>query len=74
MVYELTSHIGNGSKSLYDPIKRAEDTARIVCSGNRRRYYRFRPPRDITVQRISQKALTHKVMCAVPVVILDTQG
>lgn len=27
----------------YDPIKRAEETARAVCRGNQRRYYRFRP-------------------------------
>jgi uncharacterized Fe-S cluster-containing radical SAM superfamily protein len=27
----------------YDPLKKAKETARIVCRGNRRRYYRFRP-------------------------------
>ena len=61
MACEATNNSVNGSKRLYDPIKRAEDTARIVCSGNRRRYYRFRPPGDITVQRISQKDLTHRI-------------
>jgi uncharacterized Fe-S cluster-containing radical SAM superfamily protein len=45
MAGTTTSHRGNGSRTLYDPVKRAKDTARIVCSGNRRRYYRFRPAR-----------------------------
>ena len=39
------SHIENGIKRFYDPIERAEETARIVCRGNQRRYYRFRPAR-----------------------------
>jgi len=30
---------------MYDPVKRAEDTASIVCDGDRRKYYRFRPAR-----------------------------
>ena len=29
----------------YDPIKRAEEVARIVCEGDRRKYHRFRPAR-----------------------------
>jgi uncharacterized Fe-S cluster-containing radical SAM superfamily protein len=37
--------MGNEAKSLYDPVKRAEETARVVCRGNQRRYYRFRPAR-----------------------------
>jgi uncharacterized Fe-S cluster-containing radical SAM superfamily protein len=45
MVIEDSSHSGDGIKSLYDPIKRAEETAQIVCRGNQRRYYRFRPAR-----------------------------
>jgi uncharacterized Fe-S cluster-containing radical SAM superfamily protein len=45
MVKENSQHSRNGMKSLYDPIKRAEDTAQIVCRGNQRRYYRFRPAR-----------------------------
>jgi len=28
---------------MYDPVKRAEDVARIVCMGDSRKYYRFRP-------------------------------
>jgi uncharacterized Fe-S cluster-containing radical SAM superfamily protein len=35
----------NGIKWSYDPIERAEETARIVCRGNQRRYYRFRAAR-----------------------------
>ena len=31
--------------NVYDPIKRAEETARIVCKGTHRKYYRFRPAR-----------------------------
>ena len=45
MVCEATDNSVNGSKRLYNPLERAEDTARIVCSGNRRKYYRFRPAR-----------------------------
>lgn len=30
---------------MYDPIERAEETARIVCRGNQRKYYRFRAAR-----------------------------
>ncbi len=30
---------------MYDPVKRAEDVARIVCRGDLRKYYRFRPAR-----------------------------
>lgn len=33
-----SGHIGNGIKKLYDPIERAEETARIVCRGDERRY------------------------------------
>lgn len=40
-----SGHIGNGIKRFYDPIQRAEETARIVCRGTQRRYYRFRPAR-----------------------------
>ena len=32
-------------KPKYNPIKRAEETARIVCRGEQRKYYRFRPAR-----------------------------
>ena len=32
-------------KLTYDPVKRAEETTRIVCRGEQRRYYRFRPAR-----------------------------
>jgi uncharacterized Fe-S cluster-containing radical SAM superfamily protein len=45
MVTEDAGHKGNGSTPLYDPVKRAEETARIVCRGNQRSYYRFRPAR-----------------------------
>ena len=37
--------IGNRIKRFYDPIERTEETVRIVCRGNQRRYYRFRPAR-----------------------------
>jgi uncharacterized Fe-S cluster-containing radical SAM superfamily protein len=30
---------------MYDPVKRAEEMARIVCRGDLRKYYRFRPAR-----------------------------
>jgi uncharacterized Fe-S cluster-containing radical SAM superfamily protein len=30
---------------MYDPVSKAEETAKIVCRGNRRKYYRFRPAR-----------------------------
>lgn len=37
---------GDGTaKTQYDPVKRAEETAIIVCRGDMRRYYRFRPAR-----------------------------
>lgn len=37
---------GDGAeKALYDPVKRAEETADIVCRGELRKYYRFRPAR-----------------------------
>ncbi len=45
MLYEDSSHTDKGFKSLYDPIRRAEETARLVCRGSHRRYYRFRPAR-----------------------------
>ncbi len=45
MVDEGVSYTVEASKSLYDPVKRAEETARIVSRGNQRRYYRFRPAR-----------------------------
>lgn len=45
MLYEDLSHTDKGSKSLFDPIKRAEETARLVCRGSHRRYCRFRPAR-----------------------------
>lgn len=32
-------------KLKYDPVKRAQETARIVCRGEQRKYYRFRPAR-----------------------------
>ncbi len=31
--------------NVYDPVERAEETARIVCKGSHRKYYRFRPAR-----------------------------
>ncbi|MDH4204024.1 MAG: radical SAM protein [Desulfobacteraceae bacterium] len=40
-----SGHIGNGINKFYDPIERAEETAQIVCKGNKRKYYRFRPAR-----------------------------
>lgn len=30
---------------MYDPVKRAEEVARVVCEGDRRKYYRFRQAR-----------------------------
>jgi uncharacterized Fe-S cluster-containing radical SAM superfamily protein len=45
MVNGDSDHSGHKSESLYDPIRRAEDTAQIVCRGSHRRYYRFRPAR-----------------------------
>lgn len=37
---------GDGTaKTPYDPVRRAEETAGIVCRGDMRRYYRFRPAR-----------------------------
>jgi len=42
-----SGHIGNGIKKFYDPIERAEETAQIACRGNQRKYYRFRPARDV---------------------------
>jgi len=30
---------------MYDPLQRADDVARVVCQGQRRKYYRFRPAR-----------------------------
>ena len=44
MVHEELTQSGNRA-ALYDPVKRVEETARIICRGNRRRYYRFRPAR-----------------------------
>jgi uncharacterized Fe-S cluster-containing radical SAM superfamily protein len=44
MSNEKPTQSGNRA-TLYDPVKRAEGTARIICRGNRRRYYRFRPAR-----------------------------
>jgi uncharacterized Fe-S cluster-containing radical SAM superfamily protein len=32
-------------EDLYDPVTKAEETIPIVCDGNRRKYYRFRPAR-----------------------------
>ena len=38
--------LGNGTaRTPYDPVKRAEETADIVCRGELRKYYRFRPAR-----------------------------
>jgi uncharacterized Fe-S cluster-containing radical SAM superfamily protein len=45
MVNADSGHIGDGTKRFYDPIERAGETARIVCRGNQRKYYRFRPAR-----------------------------
>jgi uncharacterized Fe-S cluster-containing radical SAM superfamily protein len=30
---------------MYDPVSKAEETAKMVCRGNQRKYYRFRPAR-----------------------------
>lgn len=30
---------------MFDPVKKAEETARVVCRGDLRKYYRFRPAR-----------------------------
>jgi len=45
MTGEPSSTKGNEDRRLYDPVKRAEATSRIVCRGNQRKYYRFRPAR-----------------------------
>ena len=45
MLNEDSSHIVNGVKSLYNPVKRAEGMARLVIRGDFRKYYRFRPAR-----------------------------
>ena len=45
MVHADLIHTSKGFKSLYDPIRMAEEVARIVCTGNERKYYRFRPAR-----------------------------
>jgi uncharacterized Fe-S cluster-containing radical SAM superfamily protein len=45
MLPEDLNHTYKGFKSLFDPIKRAKETARLVCRGGHRRYYRFRPAR-----------------------------
>jgi uncharacterized Fe-S cluster-containing radical SAM superfamily protein len=45
MLNEQSKPMENEVKGFYDPIKRAEETSRIVCRGNQRRYYRFRPAR-----------------------------
>ena len=39
------THKPGSKKEVYDPIKRAEEVARIVCDGDRRKYHRFRPAR-----------------------------
>ena len=31
--------------SMYDPVSKADETAKMVCRGNQRKYYRFRPAR-----------------------------
>jgi uncharacterized Fe-S cluster-containing radical SAM superfamily protein len=36
---------GRKSQRTFDPVKRAEDVAAVVCNGNLRKYYRFRPAR-----------------------------
>jgi uncharacterized Fe-S cluster-containing radical SAM superfamily protein len=38
-------HSEEAAKIPYDPVRRAEETADIVCRGDMRRYYRFRPAR-----------------------------
>jgi len=45
MLNKDLSHTDKGLKSLYNPVKKAEETARIICRGNQARYYRFRPAR-----------------------------
>ena len=44
MAHEELTQSGNRA-ALYDPVKRADETARIISRGNGRRYYRFRPAR-----------------------------
>ncbi|MBN2514709.1 MAG: radical SAM protein [Deltaproteobacteria bacterium] len=36
---------GEKSRRTFDPVKRAEDVAAVVCKGDLRKYYRFRPAR-----------------------------
>lgn len=36
---------GKKSRRTFDPVKRAEDVAAVVCKGDLRKYYRFRPAR-----------------------------
>jgi uncharacterized Fe-S cluster-containing radical SAM superfamily protein len=45
MVHADLRHTNKGFKSTYDPIRMAEEVAQLVCRGNQRRYYRFRPAR-----------------------------
>lgn len=45
MAAEDSGNARSRAEAYYDPIKRAEETARLVCNGDRRRYYRFRPAR-----------------------------
>jgi uncharacterized Fe-S cluster-containing radical SAM superfamily protein len=45
MLSEELSHTDKGSKSLFDPVRRAQETAKLVCRGGQRKYYRFRPAR-----------------------------
>jgi uncharacterized Fe-S cluster-containing radical SAM superfamily protein len=45
MLSEELRHTDKGSKSLFDPVGRAQETAKLVCRGGQRKYYRFRPAR-----------------------------
>jgi uncharacterized Fe-S cluster-containing radical SAM superfamily protein len=45
MANNVSINNGKMTKRFYDPLERAREVARIVCRGNQRRYYRFRPAR-----------------------------
>jgi uncharacterized Fe-S cluster-containing radical SAM superfamily protein len=45
MTMENNNLSGEKSRRTFDPVKRAEDVADIVCKGDLRKYYRFRPAR-----------------------------
>lgn len=45
MLNANSGHIRNEIKIFYDPIEKAEETTRVVCRANQRKFYRFRPAR-----------------------------